>query len=152
MNYLIRVELWCGSDETPEGLDLAEERYRKADMIARKFNINTYFEIHEENGTTYMDGYIYPHSGNVIEVLEALDETEVEYDNIDIPEILRGSKLHEELVRENPPGCGVSVNPGEIDINEPEVYMTSCMLPLRGRGWYNESYRHALASKGVRTR
>ena len=154
MNYLIRIELWCGSDETPDGLWLAEERYRKANGVAMRFNINTYFDVHEEKGINYADGYLYPHSGNVLDVLKYLDMNDVEYDNIDIPEVLKGSKLHMELIRRHPQGTGVSVNPGEIGVSGPEPYTTSHFKYLysRGRGWWDQPYRHSMARRGIRTR
>lgn len=153
MNYLVRIELWCGSDETPDGLQLAEERYRKANQIAMRFNINTYFEVHEEKGVTYADGYLYPHSGNVIDVLKYLDLNGVEYDNIDIPEVARGSELHMELLNRYPRWRGVSVNPGEIESSGPEPHTISySKMNSRGRGWFDDPYRHALASRGISSR
>lgn len=154
MNYLIRIELWCGSDETPDGLQLAEERYRKANNIAMKFNINTHFDYHEER-TTYADGCLYPHSGNVLDVLDHLDLNGVEYDNIDIPEVLKGSKLHMELIRKHPQGMGVSVNLGEIGVSEPEPYTRSDFKYLYsgGRpGWFGDPYRHSLSARGMRNK
>ena len=154
MKHLIRIELWCGSDETPDGLRLAEERYRKADRVAMRFNINTYFDVHEEKGVTYADGYLYPHSGNVIDVLKHLDLNEVEYDNIDIPEVLKGSKLHMELIGRYPRVMGVSVNLGEIGVSGPEPYTTSHFKCLysRGHGWFGDPYRHSLSARGMRNR
>jgi hypothetical protein len=129
--YVLRIELWCGSDQRGSaGLRAAEHRYQKAQKVADRFNIETYFDEHYENGTNFRDGYLYPHSCNVEAVLDALDKEGVEYDNIDLPEELDGSALSKRLHKRFPLTEGVSVNDGGMDDPEPHG---QCSLPIARR-------------------
>ena len=110
----LRVELWCGSIAT---LDETNERYIKADEIAKRFDIPTSFSqsMDHEGGKLYFDGYIYPRSNHLLRVLDALDGAGVEYDNIDLPDSLVGSELHKRLQKRYPLRSGISVNAGDIE-------------------------------------
>jgi len=161
MSHLLRIELWCGSDETPDGIARAEERYRRADEVARGFDVPTYFDIHtEKDGTTYADGYVYPCSENAIDVLRALERADVEFDNVDLPVELEGGLLHKQLLGMYPPGQGIMVNVGEIGKSVCEKHSGQVFGDfsyftghgVRRPGWFYEFYRHALAARGVRTK
>lgn len=93
--YELRIELWCGDIDEPGSIRKAQRRYEKADEVAEKFGIPTFFEFGGENA----DGYVYPRSDNVIAVLDALDRKRVEYDYVDLPEELEGSELHKNLTK-----------------------------------------------------
>ena len=108
----LRIELWCGSLDS---LAETNERYSKADEIAKRFNIPTSFNESTDNGKVYFDGYIYPRSNHLLRVLDALDKAGVEYDNIDLPDSLVGSELHKKLEKKYPPPTGIYVNPGDIE-------------------------------------
>lgn len=133
--YELRIELWCGSIDEPGNIRRAQRRYEKADEVARKFGIPTNFQFDGENA----DGYVYPRSDNVIAVLDALDKKGVEYDNVDLPEELKGSALHGVLTERfwlsRPEGPakhpltgekgvwnGVMVNTGEMEARQCGVY------------------------------
>lgn len=110
--YRTRVELLCGMNES---IPRRKEMYRRAQNVADQFDMETYFDEHEEHGDRFVDGYVYPCSDNLLEVLRTLDKSRVEYDNIDIPKPLEDSPLHRTLLRLHPPGRGVAVNPGDIE-------------------------------------
>lgn len=110
----VRIELWCGSSEN-NTLEEAEQRYFKADKVARRFDIGTSFGLSFDDGVTYADGYIYPTSANLLKVLDALDRVGVEYDNIDLPARVEKEALYKVLLRRYRRG-GVAVNCGEYSL------------------------------------
>lgn len=102
-----RVELKCGKNET---IKETETMYARAKSVAESFGIGTYFDRAWDHGDEFCDGYVYPALRNLEQVLTALNEQDVGYDNIDLPSQAEGSNLHTRLTKQFPPLCGVSVN------------------------------------------
>ena len=129
--YVLRIELYCGSNQRGlKGLQDAERRYHKAQKVADHFRVETYFDEHEEHGTVFKDGYIYPTACNIETVLDALEAKGVEFDNIDLPTELEGSELSKRLHERYPLQSGVSVNDGDADDLEPHA---RCPINIRRR-------------------
>lgn len=109
-DYELRVELWCGHNEN---LPVARERYRKAKAVADQFGVRFWSEEHDEDrDNVYADGYIYPTTRNILDVLSALDAVGVEYDNVDLPQELEGSTIYRAVRGAMP--RSVDVNIGTI--------------------------------------
>ena len=106
----LRIELWCGSNQTPTGLEKARIRYRKAGKVAFDFDIQTYFDEHEEDGIVFMDGYLYPCEHDVFQVLQSLDANDIEYDNVDLPDAPGMNKLFIMLSKDSHPGVSINRN------------------------------------------
>lgn len=102
------IELKCGE----EGINLArvERMHERAREIAERFGIESYFDTtYEEGDIEHTNGYIYPTTGKLLAVLDALDDAGVEYDNIDLPAVLDESRLLAELHRRYPVGVSINV-------------------------------------------
>lgn len=111
--FELRIELKCGQGKT---IPATEAMYNRAEKIAAKFGIRTYYDRTWDHGTEFCDGYIYPTSANILQVLDELDAAEVDFDNIDLPRILEESELHRQLMQRFLQGqCGVYVNVGTIN-------------------------------------
>jgi hypothetical protein len=106
----LRVELRCGENE---GIEERERMYARAQGIADKFGIRTYFDRTWDHGTEYCDGYIYPTTANIIQVLDELEAAEVEFDNIDVQSRQLDLSFVKLLRERFPQGCSVSLNLGE---------------------------------------
>ena len=115
-DYVTRIELYCGSSQN-KSCSIAKRKnmYDRAKEVADRYNTDTYFDEIEEHGVTYVDGYVYPCSKDLLKILDELDKAKVEYDNIDIPDKLDGSALHKKLLKKFGLHRGVEINPGEIE-------------------------------------
>jgi hypothetical protein len=103
----LRVELRCGENET---IPKTEAMYEQARQVAAKFGIRTYFDRAWDHGDEFCDGYIYPTTENVIDVLNALDAVGVDYDNVDIQECHTKLLVFKKLMERFHPLCGVVLN------------------------------------------
>lgn len=104
-----RIELTCldnnmAPDRTPE----TKEQWTKAAEIGQKHGVSYRFE--ENPSTGFGDAYMYPSLKKLEAVLKDLEEAEVGFDNIDLPDDA-DQKLIERLKKQY--AFGVSVNPGE---------------------------------------
>ena len=93
------------------GCESRKKMYTRAKKVADRFGTQSFFDEHEEHGHRYVDGYVYPCTDNIEDVLNALDKAKVDFDNIDLPKSAR--KLAKKLKKRYP--RGVSVNLGEIE-------------------------------------
>lgn len=74
-------------DPSPEEEELYERRrweHSKAKEIANQLDLPSYFEEHEEDGDTFLDGYVYAPPERAVEALKALKDAGVEVDIIDV--------------------------------------------------------------------
>jgi hypothetical protein len=107
-----RIELWCGGKslyEKEDSTPAAISRYEKAEEVAVRLHVPTYFDVNREGGSIYTDAYLYPSVNQVVHLAEELDKAGVEFDNIDLP---KGTpkRVVDTLFLRYPHGEGVSVN------------------------------------------
>jgi hypothetical protein len=103
-----RIELLCGRNET---IAATESMYERAQTVAERFNADTYFDHAWDSGDEFCDGYVYPRLEKLEQVLDALDQAEVEYDNIDLPSTVNeNSSIYQRLRKRYPVGVSVNLN------------------------------------------
>lgn len=98
MSDEVGIEMLCGQDETiPE----VQEMYARAQEIVKSMGGRvSLHEPHLEGGEWFCDGYAYVAPDKVLGLLDAFDQADVIYDNVDLPKSQRGSDL-EAFLREH---------------------------------------------------
>jgi len=105
-----RIELTCLDNESaPERTPETKEQWGKAAEIGKKHGVAYRFE--ENTVTGYGDAYMYPSLKKLEAILQDLEDAEVGFDNIDLPDDV-DSKLVSRLKKKY--SIGVDVNPGQF--------------------------------------